>query len=413
MRESTARHAVIIGGGIMGCTTAFYITHGKRPEGTTVTVIEPSTKGVAQGASGKAGGLVAKWAYPKDLVEESFEEHERLAEEYGGEERWGWRYVNCGSWEGKSDSANTNSSTAPEGTKKKDLHKTAELDAVLAEIFVQPREKKGMPEDLDWVKEELSAHYTPMAELYDTAQVFPYEFTTSMMNLAMEEGATLLSGRVATINKADGQVTGVTYIDNETKQPTTLSATDVVLCAGAWSSSLVPELPISSTRAHSIIIHAKEDVELSPYVLFTEIMLPSGETVTPEIYGRPKGEVYVCGPGDDSPLPATVDEVEVHKPACQSLWDSVTGISKELREGTLEFEQACYLPLLDVASGPVVGELSKVAKKLWVATGHSCWGICNAPGTARILRNGIMGDSPPRAASSLRPSKVLPGMSDD
>ncbi|KAF4603123.1 hypothetical protein EYR38_003528 [Pleurotus pulmonarius] len=413
MQESTAKHIVIIGGGIMGCTTAFYITHGKRPKGTTVTVIEPSTKGVAQGASGKAGGLVAKWAYPRELVKESFEEHERLAEKYGGEERWGWRYVNCGSWEGKSEYVNTNSNAAQEGTKKKDLHKTAELDAVLAEIFAQPRETKGMPEELDWIKEEFTGHYTPMAELYDTAQVYPYEFTTSMMDLAKGKGAALIAGRVTTINKADGQVTGVTYIDNETKQPTTISATDVVLCAGAWSSSLVPELPMSSTRAHSIVIYAKEDVELSPYVLFTEIMLPSGETVTPEIYGRTNGEVYVCGPGDDSPLPATVDEVEVHKPACQILWDSVTGISEQLREGTLEFEQACYLPLLDVSSGPVIGELSKVARRLWVATGHSCWGICNAPGTARILRNSIMGSNIPRAASSLGPSKVLPGMSDD
>jgi glycine/D-amino acid oxidase-like deaminating enzyme len=55
----------------------------------------------ASGASGKAGGLVARWAYPKELVEISFEEHKRLAKKWDGARRWGWREIECGSWEGK------------------------------------------------------------------------------------------------------------------------------------------------------------------------------------------------------------------------------------------------------------------------------------------------------------------------
>jgi hypothetical protein len=43
--------------------------------------------GAAQGASGKAGGLIAKWSYPKELTEISLEEQVSLAGEYGSTER--------------------------------------------------------------------------------------------------------------------------------------------------------------------------------------------------------------------------------------------------------------------------------------------------------------------------------------
>src|SRR4051812_23643174 len=95
---------VIIGGGIIGCTTAYYLTqHPKVISGDAkITLIEASVKGPAQGASGKAGGLVARWAYPKEIVDVSFDEHVKLAEAHGGKDRWGWRFVGCGSWEGRA-----------------------------------------------------------------------------------------------------------------------------------------------------------------------------------------------------------------------------------------------------------------------------------------------------------------------
>lgn len=49
------------GGGIIGCTTAYYITRHPRydPSKHSVTLIEASK--IAGGASGKAGGLLALW----------------------------------------------------------------------------------------------------------------------------------------------------------------------------------------------------------------------------------------------------------------------------------------------------------------------------------------------------------------
>lgn len=68
------RNIVIIGGGIIGCTTAYYLSHhlGFDLESVKITVLEASAFGAAQGASGKAGGLAARWAYPRELVDVSY-----------------------------------------------------------------------------------------------------------------------------------------------------------------------------------------------------------------------------------------------------------------------------------------------------------------------------------------------------
>src|SRR5204862_94543 len=51
---------------------------------------------IAGGASGKAGGLLALWAYPSNIVPLSYNLHAELAQEHGGKERGGDREVNCG-----------------------------------------------------------------------------------------------------------------------------------------------------------------------------------------------------------------------------------------------------------------------------------------------------------------------------
>jgi glycine/D-amino acid oxidase-like deaminating enzyme len=59
----------------VGCTTAYYISrHPSFSISTRVTILEASTQGAAQGASGKAGGLISKNAYPEELVGVSFRE---------------------------------------------------------------------------------------------------------------------------------------------------------------------------------------------------------------------------------------------------------------------------------------------------------------------------------------------------
>ena len=321
---------------------------------------------------------MARWAYPSEIVDVSFAEHVKLAEEHNGAERWGWRFVGCGSWEGKGEALGESGTGVGKGGQRKSLEKTLGLDAT-APIGVSStrRADTGLPDDLTWVKEELTTTYSPMSGPGETAQVHPYSFTTSMLELAKERGVQLVKGTAISI-ESDRHVTGVTYKDlSDTDRTETLPATHVVLAAGAWSSSIVPSLPIAATRAHSVTIRPEAGVTISPYVLFTEIIFPPSRLVSPEIYARPDNEVYACGPGDDSTLPDNVDEVEVDIEACQSIRDHVGSISEELREGTVEKRQACFLPVVSSGGGPIIGEAGKIAKGLYIATGHTCWVSCS------------------------------------
>ncbi|KAJ3731496.1 FAD dependent oxidoreductase [Lentinula guzmanii] len=391
------KEIVIIGAGIIGCSTAYQLTRHPSFSAatTTIKVIEASKHGPAQGASGKAGGLVAKWAYPKELVDISFAEHVKLAKEHNGQDRWGWRYVGCGSWEGKgailSEDADFGDGVGA-GGRRKSLEKTFGLEGGGRKSDPVSRKRKGLPDDLLWVDESLTHSYSPMAAHGDTAQVHPFLFTNSMMDLAIEKGAELILGRATSLNISDGKVTGVDITYNDSGKRGTLSATHVILAAGAWSPSLLPSLPISATRAHSITIHAQPSVDIAPYVLFTEIALPErrGLTVSPEIYARPGNEIYACGPGDDSLLPKNVDDVILDEVACESIWMHVSSISPELRAGTVDKRQACFLPVVETGGGPIVGAAPHIAQGLIIATGHTCWGISNAPGTAKALSELVM-----------------------
>ncbi|EJC98772.1 FAD dependent oxidoreductase [Fomitiporia mediterranea MF3/22] len=391
---STERNIVIIGGGIIGCTSAYYLTHhpSYSPETTSVTILEASS--VAGGASGKAGGLVAKWAYPRELVDITFGEHERLAKEHRGAERWGWRYTNVGQWEGRGEDIGSQDMTSKVSLNKKDGLHTSETiqDSCYKGV------KKRLPGDLDWVKEELTESYEPMAGGKESAQVHPYQFTTSMCALAQEKGAKLIIGKATNIiyTKSEDSneeqalaVSGVSYVDSASGEIATIPATHVLVSAGPWTQTILPKAPITGTRAHSITVRPTRPV--SAYCLFTDITMPNGRSATPEIYARPNNEVYACSPGDGLPLPASTAEVQVDTKVCDALFEQVAAISPEVRGGEVTVKQACYLP--NVNSGPrgcpIVGA-DHMVKGLVIAAGHTCWGICNAPGTARAVSELIM-----------------------
>ncbi|KAF8516052.1 FAD dependent oxidoreductase [Gautieria morchelliformis] len=403
------RRIVIVGGGIIGCTSAYYLTrHPFFPASNHhITLLEAST--IAGGASGKAAGLVANWAYPHELTEVSFEEHKKLAVRHAGKERWGWREVTCGQWEGRpvNDSAGGKSRPGNAG-----LHSHSHSQSPGA---------TGLPDDLDWVDQALTDAYASMAGPGATAQVHPYEFTTSMLALAREvagERLEIIEGaKVVSIERANASATkergssdrgksdrvvGVTYTPTTGSHTVHIPADSILLAAGPWSPTLMPSLPITATRSHSIVIEPTRP--LSPHVLFTTIHSADAGEGSPEIYARPHNRAYACSPGDDTPLPPLASLVEVSPSSILALRQEVGSISTPLRDGRVETEQACYLPL----GGPIVGAVDEL-QGLIVAAGHTCWGICNAPGTAKavaeLMMEGTLGKE--WKLDKLRPSGFL------
>ncbi|KAI9709066.1 MAG: hypothetical protein M1820_003512 [Bogoriella megaspora] len=428
MTSEDKKSIVIIGGGIIGCTSAYFLTRHPSfsPEKHNITLIE-ATK-IAGGASGKAGGLLALWAYPSAIVPLSFRLHEQLAKEHDGEERWGYRKTNCGSIMAKGrpipPKGSVKGKTGEMNGQNGDLEEKESLS-----LQKQSKEAKGklraagVPSDLDWVDAGSTVGYSAMAGPDETAQVHPYQFTTSMAQLAAEAGAKIVLGSITNIDRGtDGKaVRGVTYKDKTSGESIDLPASDVIIAAGPWTQKVFPKAPISAMRAHSVTIRPTRPV--SAYALFTELDLPKdfggrgneslkgvrrmGKTVTPEIYARPKNEVYACGEGDNEvPFPPSTDEVQVDEGRCQDIVDYVGSISDELRDGEVTARQACYLPNVALGSGPLIGETG--VKGLLMAAGHTCWGIQNGTGTGKLISEFVFdGKAKSATVGSLDPRRVL------
>lgn len=471
------RDITIIGGGIIGCCTAYFLTRHPlySPSTHRITLLEasstssggrtedsisdpatladpagevqgegatktsssaaqrrnPAHDGIAGGSSGKAGGLLALWAFPSNIVPLSFGLHDELAREHGGASRWGYRrcyasQVECrarlpGGMAGKgrgekgSVAAEAQDDADEEGGKEGGVTRGLHKDH--RKIISRKLKDLGAPEDLDWLDTEHAlAAYDGMGTPDNTAQVHPELFTRSMAQLAEEAGVRIITGaRVTGINRdSSGHVESVSYTTTTTtkdgsssgeNQEEVLPTTDAVVAAGPWTSRLLPQVPVTSSRAHSVVIRTPRPI--SAYALFTSIDLPPGfpaagtgtgaatppkpikrmQVVEPEIYARPDGTAYACGPTDDTvALPLTTAGVEVDAARCEDIVQQVGAVSDELgRDGEVLARQACYLPQGGPFIGPVPGHGGVV-----VAAGHTCWGIQNAPGTGKLVSEIIL-----------------------
>jgi glycine/D-amino acid oxidase-like deaminating enzyme len=357
-----------------------------------VTVIE-ATK-LANGASGKAGGLLAAWAFPNNLAKLSFDLHNKLAQDHNGTELWGYRRVRCGQ-------------LSAVASQRRDARRLENPKSGIDLGKYWPRESQNsslLPEDLDWLDNNSANAYEEFADTDSTAQLYPWQFTNTIAGLAEEKGAKIILGRVKQINCCDirneleiasplaasdnlteKKVVSVTYVDKVTSEQITVPATTIVLAAGPWTTTLFPNIRIRPLRAHSVTFRLQRPI--AAYCLFSDIQLTAGSPpLSIEIYARPNNEVYICSKGDmNVPLPPPSKAVEVSSDTCQDMINAATSVSEDFRAGQVTSRRACYLPVLDAGqnSNPLVGK-SELAG-LVIATGHSCWGISNAPGTGKAI----------------------------
>ncbi|KAH7318371.1 FAD dependent oxidoreductase [Stachybotrys elegans] len=412
------RNIVIVGGGIMGCTSAYYLTrHPKfNPALHTITILEAASS-LASGASGKAGGLLALWAYPAALVPLSYRLHAELAAEHDGPRRWGYRKLGCGSIE-----AVVSKDRIREMQQAQEAGKTWEKLPKQDEAAKSLLASSSLPADVDWVDRDAVQGWAEMGApgATETAQVHPYHFTTSIGKLAEEAGVVIKTrSKVTKISTSKTGPELVEYVDRDSDEVKTITdVTDVLVAAGPWTGKVLPRAKVEGLRAHSVVFEA----EVTPYAIFTDIELPpdfiprhraeAGQKrrhrgrVDPEIYARPFGEVYACGEPDSAvPLPDTADDVEFEEAQCDDIISYIATISPVLGAASIKAKQACYLPRhmrFGQESGPLVGPTT--IPGLWVASGHTCWGIQNGPATGKLMSEFIFDG----AASSASVDKLDP-----
>jgi len=329
-------HVLICGGGVIGASLAYFLSR----RGVKATVIEST--GLACAASGKSGGFLARdWCDGSPLAplaRRSFALHAELAERIA--EDWGYRRLDTyGGFAGFPD-----------------LGSAYELGWLSPAVSVSQR--LGSPEN--------------------TAQVHPGRFTAGMMRAAQAQGAELRLNRVTGIRQHAGRVTGV-EIDGEP-----VEGDAVVIAMGPWSVLAALWLPLPAVyglKGHSLVFDTGTAVPGE--ALFLEYRERRGTVLSPEVFPRSDGTTYVCGISSQEPLPIDPAEVTPEPGAIDRLQAMCAAISPALAAARVLAEQACFRPVTSDGL-PLIGAVPGVTGA-YVATGHSVWGILNAPATGEAM----------------------------
>ena len=363
MSRQERTDVVVVGGGIIGCSTAYFlaVNYGEQ---VRVTVVERYK--VAGCASGKAGGFLAGGWGDEDteqLHRLGFQLHEELAKtlnltSYRKIETLSYAYSSSGN---KTDMA---------GTGKRP----------------------------DWLQNE-NAKVSLMDT--DTAQVTPLELTRRMMDVAMSKGTKLVTGNVVGVNTVlDGKgnedrpcrVSGVRLEDG-----TSIPCDKLVVALGPWtvmaedwfkehspfrvpmdgirSSSMVVKMPVGATLDRPYAIFCNEDHRTNTHL---------------EVYPRPDSSIYVCGLGGSEHCgKSRIVELEPHLVVpdtgrIEAAQKCLRNMSSRIIRNNTEVESNCCMRPCPQDGKPIMGLVPNYTNA-FVCCGHNCWGILWGPISGKCM----------------------------
>jgi glycine/D-amino acid oxidase-like deaminating enzyme len=329
-------HVLICGGGVIGASIAYFLSC----RGVKATVIEST--GLACAASGKSGGFLARdWCDGSPLAplaQRSFVLHAELAEKISDD--WGYRRLDT-----------------------------------YGGVAGVPRRRGAYA--LGWLSDAVTVTQA-LGSPETTAQVHPGQFTTAMMRAAEAQGAQLRHGRVSGITMREGRATGV-EVDGAA-----VEGDAVVVAMGPWSILAALWLPLPAVfglKGHSLVFETGKTVPGE--AVFLEYREPNGTVLAPELFPRTDGTTYVCAISTEEPLPIDPTRVAPDPGAIERLEATCSSISSVLASAKILVRQACYRPVTSDGL-PLIGAVPEIAGA-YVATGHSVWGILNAPATGEAM----------------------------
>jgi glycine/D-amino acid oxidase-like deaminating enzyme len=344
----SGRRIVICGGGAIGVAVAYFLSRrGARP-----IVIERHE--VAGSASGKSGGFLAlDWCRgtPLDrLARRSFALHAELADAL--DNPWGYRRLET--YAGHAAESDTADGTGRTTGKRPWLSASVTLTGRL-----------GSPQT--------------------TALVEPRAFTTGLMRAAEAQGAELRHGTVVDMMRAPtGAISGVVLDNGEI-----VEGDAVVIAMGPWSILATRWLPLPAVfgyKGHSLVFKTGETIPAE--ALFLEYQEADGEILTPELFARADGTTWVCAVSSDAALPVDPAQVVADDGAHARLEAMCRTISPALAGAAIVARQACFRPVTEDGL-PLIGAIPGV-EGAYVASGHSVWGMLNAPATGEAMADLVL-----------------------
>ncbi|QIW94577.1 hypothetical protein AMS68_000095 [Peltaster fructicola] len=378
---------VIIGAGIIGLATVYYLTELKDTPAPSIHLVEASPELFAS-ASGFGPATAS-------LGVLSFKLHRELAEKHDGRNRWGYSRSTGTSLthDGRLNGARGDDWLRDDGSR---AQSAAEHD------FSGPSNAPA------WLTRRAGDALDIISSVDTTGQVDPLRLCQFLLQELVSKGVKLHQpSRVVKISREASNINGVIVENVSTKHTETLSCDRVVITAGAWSGRVFGELfPDSDLNLHVGQLAGHSVVVKSPrwtaqhetdgcHAVFTT--LRSG--FSPEIFSRVGGEIYIAGLNDpDLALPElATDAVPDH--ACiqelvqvsqRFLGQDGTDVSdlEVVRQGL------CFRPI--TTSGvPIVSRIDprrlgpaytgQQHGGVFVSTGHGPWGISHSLGTGKVM----------------------------
>jgi glycine/D-amino acid oxidase-like deaminating enzyme len=163
-----------------------------------------------------------------------------------------------------------------------------------------------------------------------------------------------------------------------------IEADAVVIAMGPWSmlaASWVPLPAVFGHRSPSLVYDTGTDVPAD--ALFLEYHEGSGAVVTVEVFPRADGSTLVTAFSDQAPLPLDPATVTPEPSEIDRLQAISERLSPAFRTERIIGRQACFRPVAHDGL-PLIGKVPR-SEGVYVATGHSVWGILNAPATGEAL----------------------------
>ena len=184
----------------------------------------------------------------------------------------------------------------------------------------------------------------------------------------------------------DRNGTAIRGVDIDGKE---MEADAVVIAMGPWSALARRWLPVPDVyglKGHSIVLRPSAPVPAE--AIFADVETEDGMSDTPEIFPRPDGTVYLCGLSSQNPLPDDPALVATASAASNQLRAIAGMLSPLLSDADTVAAQACYRPVTRDGL-PVMGAMPGI-EGAYIATGHSVWGILNAPASGEALAGLIL-----------------------
>ncbi|TVY71480.1 putative oxidoreductase [Lachnellula suecica] len=401
MAQSTA----ILGAGIIGVATAYYLS--ETSPASSIHLIEPSPELFASASGFAAGFLAADWFSPPvaALGKLSFEEHKRLADEYGGREKWGYS---------RSTGLSYTAGKRRGGPRGDDWlrHGASRADAIVGSSeFTDGAAQRLRPE---WLARADGDDVEVISEEGSTAQVWVSAASSSPPESShkkcLERGVQLHhpSRAVSTDKDVRDELSSLRIINTETNAVTDIPCQKILISAGAWSphvfSTLFPDsrtkLPISSLAGHSLVVRSPqwsmEHEEKGCHAIF----ISEGGGYSPEVFSRIGGEIYIAGLNDPSlDLPELATESKIDGDAVERLMKTVhniLGTHEKPGDMAVIRKGLCFRPVTKSGT-PILAQVpderlgnltTRTAGEggVWLAAGHGPWGISLSLGLERSCR---------------------------